>query len=63
MIKLLQGWRTIIFNLITTALAIAAMPEVLNVLPANVLPWVLLANALGNMYLRSITTTPIGKKY
>lgn len=58
----LKGWRTIAFNVLNAAVAVAAMPEVANVLPPKVLPWVMLFAALGNMYLRKITTTPLGQK-
>ena len=58
----LKGWRTIAFNALNAMVAIAAMPEVADVLPPEVLPWVMLFTALGNMYLRKITTTPLGQK-
>lgn len=58
----LKGWRTIAFNALNALVAIAAMPEVANVLPPSVLPYVMLFAALGNMWLRKVTTTPLGKK-
>lgn len=58
----LKGWKTLVFNALNAAVAIAAMPEVANVLPVSVLPWMMLVAALGNMWLRKVTTTPLGKK-
>lgn len=58
----MKGFRTIAFNALNLALAIAAMPEVADVVPSEWLPWIMLFTALGNMYLRSITTTPVGRQ-
>jgi len=47
--------RTYWFNLLSTAMVVLSMPEVGAVLPEELLKWVLLATALGNMYLRDKT--------
>ena len=58
----LKGWRTIAFNVLTGALLLASLPEFIAVLPSEWVPWVALFNVLGNMGLRYITTTPMGRK-
>ena len=57
-----RGWRTVIFNILCAVIPIAQMTEVINVIPKEYMNWYLLAVALGNMYLRYRTTTPIGRK-
>lgn len=57
-----RGWRTLIFNILAAIIPVAQMTEVANIIPEQYLNWYMLAVALGNMYLRYRTTTPIGKK-
>lgn len=68
----LKGWRTIIFNalaavpvivleVLPAVMPVLSMAEVQAVIPAAWLSWYLLAVALGNMALRAVTTTPLGK--
>ena len=57
----IKGWRTMAFNALNAALAILAMPEIAAVIPAELLPYIMAFAAVGNMYLRSITNTPVGK--
>ena len=47
--------RTVWFNIATGALTLLAMPEVMAILPPEWAKWFALGNALGNMYMRSIT--------
>ena len=54
--------KTFWFNILSTALVIAAMPEFANVLPSSMAPWLALGVALGNMVLRSITNTGVTMK-
>lgn len=60
-IEKLRGWRTLAFNAVAAALPVLELTEVRNVLPDHWLPWYALGIALANMYLRSITKTPVGK--
>lgn len=55
-----KGWRTIAVNAIAAILPILEMSEMTQILPPDAIPWYALAVALINMWLRSITTTPIG---
>jgi hypothetical protein len=57
-----KGWRTIALNVLGAAIPILSMTELMDVLPEEWLPWYALALALANMFMRSITTTPMGKK-
>lgn len=57
-----KGWRTIIFNALNSAVPILSIPEFAGVIPVEWLPYHALFVVLGNMYLRKITTTPMGKK-
>lgn len=58
---LLKGWRTIVFNILSGALLIMSLPEFVAVLPPEWASWIALANVVGNMALRGMTTTPIGR--
>ena len=58
----LKGWRTLVVNLLLAVMPVLELSELANVLPDNWLPWYALIIALGNMALRTITTTPVGAK-
>ena len=69
----LKGWRTVAFNIlaavplvIDAALPmlheIASLPEIRDLIPSSWLPYYALSLALGNVFLRSITTTPLGRR-
>ena len=59
----MKGWRTISFTgVILAAVSVMSLPELHAVLPDSALRWVVLVVALGNMWLRYMTTTPIGAK-
>ena len=65
----LKGWRTIAINLsvgalvaITESARYLAVFDWREVLPADLAPWAILFFALLNIWLRAITTTPMGKK-
>ena len=60
--SIFKGYKTIIFNVLATVLPILELTELTAVIPANYLPFYVLAIALGNMCLRSVTTTPLGKQ-
>ena len=51
---MLKGWKTVV--------PVLELTELKGLVPADYLPFYGLAVALGNVYLRSITTTAIGKK-
>jgi hypothetical protein len=58
----LKGWRTIVANAVFAIVPVLELAEVRDVVPDDWLPWYSLFVVLANMYLRKITTTPVGKK-
>lgn len=57
----LKGFRTLVVNIALSVMPILEMSEMLDVLPDDYeAPYAILI-ALVNLYLRSITTTPLGK--
>jgi len=59
---MLKGYKTIVFNLIAAVVPLMELTELKAVVPDDYMPIYLLVVAIGNVYLRSITTTPVGKK-
>lgn len=59
----IKGWRTIIVNGLMAILPVLELTELVNVLPPETQAWYLLALALVNIGMRSITNTPVGQKY
>ena len=53
---MLKGWKTVLFNLCMLALG---SPEVLSLIPPKVAIYV---TVVGNLALRAITSTPIGRR-
>jgi hypothetical protein len=51
--------RMLWLNAITLILAILALPELISLLPVSSMPYIALANAVGNMILRLLTTEPL----
>lgn len=51
----MKGWRTYAFNFAMLALA---SPEVLALIPPR---WAIYISVVGNLILRSITNTPVGR--
>lgn len=67
--RLLKGFRTYVLNALAAIppvlVAMAPMfdmPELRAVIPEGFLPWYSLGVVLMNFWLRSITTTPPGKR-
>jgi hypothetical protein len=60
--KKLKGYRTILVNCLLTIMPILEMTEVLDVLPEGFEAPYAIAIAVVNLWLRSITTTPMGKR-
>ena len=54
--------KTIWFNLITGTLAILALPEIVELVPAEWLSKLAIVNAVGNLILRFITNKPLAGK-
>ena len=52
----MKGWRTVVFNVAVLALG---SPDLLALIPQNIAVYV---SVFGNLILRAITTTPLGKK-
>lgn len=62
MLQSLKGWKTITFNVLAAIVPLLELTELKGIVPDEYLPFYILAVALGNMYLRSVTTTPVGKQ-
>ena len=62
MTDMFKGWKTVVFNVLAAIVPILELTEMRDVVPEQYLPFYALAVAMGNVYLRSITTTPMGKK-
>jgi hypothetical protein len=60
--KKLKGYRTMAVNTLLMVMPILEMSELLSVLPEGWQNWYAIAMAVINLWLRSITTTPVGKK-
>jgi len=58
----LKGWRTVIANVLMSIMPVLELTELLHILPNEYLPWYALSVALINAWLRSITTSPVGRK-
>jgi hypothetical protein len=69
----LKGYRTLIINSVAGVLAalelalphlldVLGMPELRGILPPGWLPYYALALAILNIWLRTITTAPIGRE-
>lgn len=64
-----KGWRTLIFNILTVLLTVSgAVMQYLDLLgleqatAALIGMCIAIFNGVANMYLRTITSTPLGKK-
>jgi len=56
----LKGWRTWIVNAIASLVPVLYLTEWRDVIPSDYWPYYALALAIINVYMRSITTTPVG---
>lgn len=57
----MKGYRTVVVNILTACVIILALPEVTNIIPHEAAPYLVAAQAIINVVMRVITTTPIGK--
>lgn len=60
--KKLKGYRTVLVNVLLTIMPVLEMSEILEVMPDGWQNWYAIAMAVINLWLRSITTTPMGKR-
>ena len=51
----MKGWKTVLFNV---GMMVVASPDILAMLPPRAAVYV---GVIGNLVLRAVTTTPIGK--
>lgn len=58
-----KGYKTIIFNVLAAVLPIMEATDLTAVLSENGLVWYGLVIAVGNVILRTVTTTPVGKAH
>lgn len=61
MLKRLKGWRTWLVNAALAVLPIVELAEFRDILPDNYVKWYALGVVLVNMWLRKMTTTPLGR--
>lgn len=59
---ILKGWKTMLANALMAIIPILELAEIKAVLPPDWLPYYALGMVLVNMFLRWLTTTPVGKK-
>jgi|TARA_R110002095_G_C4229120_1_gene237842 hypothetical protein len=62
MTDMFKGWKTVVFNVLAAIVPLLELTEFKGLVPAEYLPYYALVVALCNVYLRSITTSAIGKK-
>lgn len=62
MTDMFKGWKTVVFNVLAAIVPILELTEFKGLVPVDYLPFYALVVAVGNVYLRSITTTPMGRK-
>lgn len=62
MLQSLKGWKTVTFNVLAAIVPLLELTELKGIVPEEYLPFYALAVAMGNVYLRSVTSTPMGKK-
>jgi hypothetical protein len=62
MLQSLKGWKTVTFNVLAAIVPLLELTELKGIVPEEYLPVYALAVAMGNVYLRSVTSTPMGKK-
>jgi hypothetical protein len=62
MTDMFKGWKTVTFNVLAAIVPILELTELEGIVPEEYLPFYALAVAMGNVYLRSVTTTQVGKK-
>jgi hypothetical protein len=62
MTDMFKGWKTVTFNVLAAIVPILELTEMKGIVPEEYLPFYALAVAMGNVYLRSITSTPMDKK-
>ena len=62
MLQSLKGWKTVTFNVLAAVVPLLELTELKGIVPEEYLPFYALAVAMGNVYLRSVTSTPMGKK-
>ena len=60
--SMFKGWRTIAVNVALSILPIVELAEFRDVLPDDWLKWYALIIVLANMWLRTVTTTAMGRK-
>lgn len=58
----MKGWRTLAFNILTGIVPILSLTEWVDILPPDYVPYWMLGVAIANVWLRMITTTPVGRK-
>lgn len=60
---MLKGWKTILFNTLTTLTALAELQDWTQVIPDEYEIYFVFVVTLMNIILRFFTTTPVGSKW
>jgi len=59
---MLKGYKTLLFNILAAIIPILELTELRYIIPEEYMPVYMLVVAIGNVYLRTVTTTPMGKR-
>ena len=59
---MLKGYKTVLFNLLASVVPLLELTELQSIVPDDQMPLYMFVVALGNLALRYMTTTPVGKK-
>lgn len=58
----LKGWNTVIFNIVAAIFGVLEVTDFTDLIPANWQGGIIAVVSLVNLYLRTRTNTPIGRK-
>lgn len=62
MFNKLKGWKTVIFNTVALIVPVLELTEFKGLVTEHYLPFYMVIVGMGNLYLRSVTTSEMGKK-
>tara|TARA_R110000782_G_scaffold73701_3_gene147515 strand:- start:97 stop:291 length:195 start_codon:yes stop_codon:yes gene_type:complete len=57
-----KGWKTISFNIVAALVPVLELTELLPLIPEDYMPYYMFGVALANLFLRTVTTTPVFAK-
>lgn len=59
----LKGWRTVAVNVCAAVMPILELSEMTQIMPPGWLPYYTIALTAVNLWLRAVTSTPIGRRH